>query len=601
MKKRTVLSFLMVATAALAFTACKSKKKTTTKETTTTQSQVTTKSGATTKSNVTTSKVTTQKATTQKITTAAHVHQFETAWSTSETEHWHEATCGHDVKKDQGAHVYDDDDDTTCNVCGYVRTPNENGILFDVEDRTYNGEKQGLVDGVDFITNSGIEPTIYYKTKGADDSTYTLTEPKNAGNYTARIIVEGNALYTGIDEEVDFKIKKKELTNVYEEKEFGTNNLSVIVAGNSANTNWGLCQGDNVQINVTLAPDYGNIAYVGENKTIADLHIEVGGENYCLNNPLNIRIDVTPKYLSLAGGPINANAYNNIWLNASSSIPAMNFGFGYIGESAYTWNTAHTIEMFDEDSENWVELEGNFGQQSQFACTHAGSYHLIYTITPKENSNYAIQGSNSYTITFSPKETIAATTSSTVTLNEGDYVVYSFTAPANHLYQIGYYIDADTEIWCFNGNTGYYSDKAKPVIGNYIYECSKNIKLLIKVTANDDFVDRPFIQDLSYSDRIELTSTVTSNISTTNGAGKYIEFYFDEDRFGSGEFLVGLYHFGNSDVYVCDEGGYYYSLIDDEDGLEFIGEIWYQGGEIRIIVCLDNDLTNAQIEFVPND
>ena len=52
-----------------------------------------------------------------------HQHTFEADWSTSDTEHWHKATCEHKDEKDAlGAHVYDDDVDTTCNICGYVRT-----------------------------------------------------------------------------------------------------------------------------------------------------------------------------------------------------------------------------------------------------------------------------------------------------------------------------------------------------------------------------------------------------------------------------------------------------------------------------------------------
>ena len=55
-----------------------------------------------------------------------HTHTYG-AWSNDDTDHWHECT---DVSctdkagsiKDKAAHVYDDDADTTCNVCGYIRT-----------------------------------------------------------------------------------------------------------------------------------------------------------------------------------------------------------------------------------------------------------------------------------------------------------------------------------------------------------------------------------------------------------------------------------------------------------------------------------------------
>lgn len=52
-----------------------------------------------------------------------HEHTYASSWSSNASEHWYAATCEHtDLKKDVGEHVYDDESDTTCNVCGYVRT-----------------------------------------------------------------------------------------------------------------------------------------------------------------------------------------------------------------------------------------------------------------------------------------------------------------------------------------------------------------------------------------------------------------------------------------------------------------------------------------------
>ena len=55
-----------------------------------------------------------------------HTHTYG-AWSSDDTDHWHECTDASCTDKagsikDKAAHVYDDDADTTCNVCGYVRT-----------------------------------------------------------------------------------------------------------------------------------------------------------------------------------------------------------------------------------------------------------------------------------------------------------------------------------------------------------------------------------------------------------------------------------------------------------------------------------------------
>ena len=63
---------------------------------------------------------------TRKSDASVHTHTYG-AWSNDDTDHWHEctdATCTDKAGsvKDKAGHVYDDDADTTCNVCGYVRT-----------------------------------------------------------------------------------------------------------------------------------------------------------------------------------------------------------------------------------------------------------------------------------------------------------------------------------------------------------------------------------------------------------------------------------------------------------------------------------------------
>ena len=60
------------------------------------------------------------------VTPPAHEHSYGD-WSKDGTNHWHECTdaaCPNQSEsiKDKAAHIYDDDADTTCNICGYVRT-----------------------------------------------------------------------------------------------------------------------------------------------------------------------------------------------------------------------------------------------------------------------------------------------------------------------------------------------------------------------------------------------------------------------------------------------------------------------------------------------
>ena len=63
---------------------------------------------------------------TRKSDASVHTHTYG-AWSNDDADHWHECTDASCTDKagsikDKASHVYDDDADTTCNVCGYVRT-----------------------------------------------------------------------------------------------------------------------------------------------------------------------------------------------------------------------------------------------------------------------------------------------------------------------------------------------------------------------------------------------------------------------------------------------------------------------------------------------
>ena len=49
-----------------------------------------------------------------------HEHTYDEAWKTTEDEHWHEVTCGHDIPvADKSVHA-DENGDTVCDVCGYT-------------------------------------------------------------------------------------------------------------------------------------------------------------------------------------------------------------------------------------------------------------------------------------------------------------------------------------------------------------------------------------------------------------------------------------------------------------------------------------------------
>lgn len=47
-------------------------------------------------------------------------HSYSADWSHNQTEHWHAATCGHDVEKDRAPHTFDEN--KKCTECGYITT-----------------------------------------------------------------------------------------------------------------------------------------------------------------------------------------------------------------------------------------------------------------------------------------------------------------------------------------------------------------------------------------------------------------------------------------------------------------------------------------------
>ena len=52
---------------------------------------------------------------------APHEHSFDTEWETSDTHHWHAATCEHGEIKDSEAEHTDANEDGNCDVCGFER------------------------------------------------------------------------------------------------------------------------------------------------------------------------------------------------------------------------------------------------------------------------------------------------------------------------------------------------------------------------------------------------------------------------------------------------------------------------------------------------
>lgn len=72
--------------------------------------------------------------------------------------------------------------------------------------KTYDGKEVQI----EIETNVSVNAVIYYKPYGANDLQYTTNAPKNAGLYTAKIVIEDTTNYNGCEDEIiDFEIFKK--------------------------------------------------------------------------------------------------------------------------------------------------------------------------------------------------------------------------------------------------------------------------------------------------------------------------------------------------------------------------------------------------------
>ena len=196
---------------------------------------------------------------TERTVSGTATHSYGAEWKKDASGHWHESTCGattptHEVmKKDFAEHTFGDGVETkpadygvagektfTCTKCGYEKTEPINALgakdneIKLAEGKTLGKEYDGEVVSItkaDFVIEGNRVPTIMFKTKGADDNTYTATAPTNIGEYIVKVSVEGTAEWKAATKTFDFAIAKKELTVTGTKEYDGTATMPATLTG----------------------------------------------------------------------------------------------------------------------------------------------------------------------------------------------------------------------------------------------------------------------------------------------------------------------------------------------------------------------------------
>ena len=184
---------------------------------------------------------------TERTISGTATHTYGTEWTKDESGHWHDSTCDataptHDaIKGNFAAHTFDEGVETkpadygvvgekkfTCTECGYSYTQEipalgakDNAISFAndlVDEKTYDG-LAFIIDPAKVNRKGDGEITITYK--GENDTAFSETAPKNAGEYTVKATVKGTAEWKGGEITTTIMINKREITlpaGVFERK-----------------------------------------------------------------------------------------------------------------------------------------------------------------------------------------------------------------------------------------------------------------------------------------------------------------------------------------------------------------------------------------------
>ncbi len=345
------------------------------------------------------------------LSACGHKHSFSKDWSTDAEYHWHVCIAKDCDQVDaKQKHDYTDDNDASCNTCDYKRVALQNQIEATIEAKTYNGKSQPLVQGTDFTATYGTA-TVVYKSRGSAEE-YVATAPKDAGQYTAKIIVQGNAIYSGVTRIVDYTIDKYQINDLNGEKTFEY--LPTVGKYTATVTSFNKIEGDNVKV----LYKFDNMA-VGQVTTNIMLDNTEDAKNYQLNLT-DASGKVVARKISLGNGKKN---------NKFKIYNTVDGGFSLVKVDTDFFASVGSDEVYIKISStnNW---DNGTIQIVSSDADYAKGQNELATLTGKNANSYVLTGTATATFT-KRKSTIVGKVRGYTAIafgSEGDVVNYGATS-----------------------------------------------------------------------------------------------------------------------------------------------------------------------------
>lgn len=375
--------------------------------------------------------------------TPAHVHTYSEDWSNDETNHWHVCTGeGCDETTGLAVHVYDDNEDSTCNVCDYTRTQTTLAFKTGTCTFTYDGnthafDKNSLVT----VTGATLDEVVVKYSTSKDSPVWTEEVPKNAGTYYVQLSVPETKEHTACTiDNLGNEDSDKVLT--ISPKSISLDNLVLLCKASGMNTNSstldltltssdidGLCGSDT--LTVTLHKSAGDYSegtgydIVGK-KSSVNYSVEVGIEsttgNYIFNASTTGKLYIT-KEMTKSG---EESSYTYTAETAISKGVIVYYSVAVETSSGAKVSEAKNFDVTLSDSD--AKIVDSFSKSSLFSVNLAVDGTLVAYGSVPESNTFQFYIAVQYNGSAASKNVTLTLTENTATT---DVTVDEFTSAIN--------------------------------------------------------------------------------------------------------------------------------------------------------------------------